>query len=512
MKRLIMTTIIVLSVLTAPFPALTAEITSIFDEYLMGKVEEFTLDNGMKFLFLKRPDIPVFSAVILVKAGSVDEPRGKTGVAHVFEHMAFKGTTTVGTKNYKKEKPLLEKIEKLGGKLTRLKRTPGADLKEIESLRIEFDELRSEHQEWMIDNEFDVIYQKNGANYLNAGTSQNQTAYMVSLPQNRLELWARMETDRLMNPVFRQFYNERDVIMEERRMGTDNNPSGHLWEEFAAAAYTAHPYGDPVIGWMDDIQGLTIEDARIFHGKYYVASNIVVAIVGDLLLRDVKQIAESYFGRLPLRPLPDRSIPQEPQQKAERVVRIERDAEPSIMLGWHIPNYPSPDNSTLQVMADILGKGRTSRLYKRLVLQDRLAIQLNVNADTLNLYPGLFTIDVDLYPDVDPQKVIDTIMEEIHGLVTTPPSDFEIAKIKKSLVVDFINSLDANLWLAMQLAYFDYLLGDWQKMGNFMADIENVTSADVVSMVNTYFSDSGRTIGLLQPPKSSVVPTEAGGQ
>ncbi len=489
-----------------------SEIRTLFDEYLSRQVEEFTLDNGMKFLFLKRPDIPVFSAVVLVKAGSVDEPQGKTGVAHVFEHMAFKGTTTVGTKDFRKEKPLLEQVEKLGRLLTMLKRTRDADPEKIAALQASFDEAKAKHQEWMIDNEFDVIYQKNGANFLNAGTGQDQTSYMISLPKNRFELWARMETDRLMNPVFRQFYNERDVIMEERRMGTDNNPSGQLWEEFAGAAYMAHPYGDPVIGWMDDIEGLTVEDARLFHGKYYVASNIVVAIVGDLMLRDVKQIAETYFGRLPNRPAPERAITAEPVQLAERIVRLERDAQPTIMMGWHIPNYPSIDNCALQVAADVLAKGRTSRLYKRLVLQDRLAVQVNASADSLNRYPGLFLIDVDLQPGVDEQVVTAAVMEEIHGLTTTPPTEFEINKVKKSLVVDFINSLDANLWLAMRLAVFDHLLGDWRKIGDYMTQIEDVTPEAIATVAGKYFNDSGRTIGILTPPLKPVENQIKGGE
>ena len=216
-------------------PSLKADTDDIFKKYLEDQVYEFTLEKGIKFILVERPEIPVFSAILQIGAGSVDEPPGKTGVAHVFEHMAFKGTTTIGTRDYQAEKVLLDQIENLGAQLTEWQKGEAFDPEEIDRLKDELKDAQLEHRAFAVDNELDEIYSRNGANFLNAGTGRDFTTYMISLPSNRLELWARIEVDRLLNPVFRQFYEERDVIMEERRMGTDNSASGDLNEEFLAA-------------------------------------------------------------------------------------------------------------------------------------------------------------------------------------------------------------------------------------------------------------------------------------
>jgi predicted Zn-dependent peptidase len=256
--------VMILSMVCSATFAESVDLQAFFDTELSKRVEEFILDNGLKFLLLQRPEVPVFSAVVFVKAGGVDEPRGKTGIAHVFEHMAFKGTTTVGTKDYQKEQAVLSDIERLGLALTRLQQNHPQDTIRIDDMKMTLKAAQDEHEKLILNNELSQIYDENGARFLNAMTGADQTMFVVKLPKNRLELWARMETDRLLQPVFRQFYKERDVIMEERRMGVDNNPSGQLWEEFQSAAFQAHPYGDPVIGWMSDIQGLIIDDARAF--------------------------------------------------------------------------------------------------------------------------------------------------------------------------------------------------------------------------------------------------------
>ena len=253
-------------------------LSSYFETYFADKVKTFELENGMTFLLVNRPEVPVFSAVVSVKAGSVDEPRGKTGVAHVFEHMAFKGTTSIGSTDYTAEKEILARIEDIGLRLTKARQRESSAPDQIKQLENDLKTVQDEHEKYIKDNEFSQIYNHHGANFVNAGTAADLTLYMVNLPSNQLELWARMETDRLLQPVFRQFYKERDVIMEERRMGVDNDPMGHLREEFTAAAFAAHPYGDPVIGYMSDIAGLTIADARAFHKKYYVPNNIVFKI------------------------------------------------------------------------------------------------------------------------------------------------------------------------------------------------------------------------------------------
>ncbi len=480
-----------------------------FKTYLEDQVQEFTLDNGMKFILIERPQIPVFSAIVLVGAGSVDEPPGKTGVAHVFEHMAFKGTTTVGTKDYTKERPILDRIEDIGARLTALKAQKNPDPAAVAALDAELKAAQEAHNEFMIDNELGEIYNRNGANFLNAGTSRDFTMYMVSLPANRLELWARMETDRLIQPVFRQFYKERDVIMEERRMGTDNSAEGDLYEEFAATAFRVHPYGDPVIGWMGDLANLTIADARAFHEKYYVPANITVAVAGDIRLETLRDMAERYFGRIPARPEPPDEVPAEPPQNYVRTVNVVRDdGMPEIMMGWHMPRYPDPDAVALDIASQILGDGRTARLYKRLV-EGGLAVDVSVRVEPLQRYDGLFTVDVTPKRGASDRDIIDAVLDELAAFADNPPTDFEINRIKKQQLVDFVKRLEANMWLAMQLAYFQEMTGDWRAVGNYLRDLDACSKDQVTAAVATYLKPTNYTIAILEEPPEAPDESEA---
>lgn len=486
--------------LTLPARIYSAEQQDLFKTCLEDQVQEFRLDNGMRFILVERTQIPVFSTIILVGVGSVDEPPGKTGVAHVFEHMAFKGTTSVGTHDYEKEKPILDRIEDLGARLTELKRNGKAEPGPLDALAAELKAAQDEQNEYIIDNEFDEIYSRNGAIFVNAGTSRDFTMYMVGMPANRLELWARMETDRLINPVFRQFYKERDVIMEERRMGTDNDAEGDLYEEFASMAYRVHPYGDPVIGWMHDIENLTIADARDFHSLYYVPANITVAVAGDIRLADLKAVAEKYFARIPASPVPVDAVPIEPPQNYVRSVRVVRDdAVPAIIVGWHMPVYPDRDAVALDIAAQVLGSGRTARLYKHLV-ESGMAVDVSVSAESLQRYSGLFTVRIKPKDGVSEKDLINTVLNEIHGLSENPLTPFEIERIKKKQTVDFVRRLETNMWLAVQLAYFECFTGDWRQIGNFMNDLNTCSPADVAEATAKYLKDNNYTLAILEKP------------
>jgi len=491
-------TIVIAGLLTCNI--LAAESQDIFKTYLEDRVQEFTLDNGMKFILTERPQIPVFSAIVLVKAGSVDEPPGKTGVAHVFEHMAFKGTTTIGTKDFEKEKPVLKKIEDIGARLTVCRARKNPDPEEVALLEKELSAAQEKQNEIIIDNELGEIYNRNGASFLNAGTAIDCTMFMVSLPANRLELWARIETDRLINPVFRQFYKERDVITEERRMGTDNNAEGDLREEFLSTAYRVHPYGDPVIGWFGELQQLTIADARNFHEKYYVPSNITIAISGDIRLDELKKVADQYFAHIPKTPKPQNIVPQEPPQNYVRSVRVQRsDGMPEILMGWHMPRYPDNEAVALDIAANILGEGRTSRLYKGLV-EKGLAIDVSIRAETLQRYEGLWTIDVTPKSGVSEKDVINVVLDEIKDMTANPPTNYEISRIKKQQQVDFIRQLESNMYLAMQLAYFQEMTGDWHAIGDYLRAVEACSADDVIAAVSKYLKPTNYTIAILEEP------------
>lgn len=479
-------------------PSLKADTDDIFKKYLEDQVYEFTLENGIKFILVERPEIPVFSAILQIGAGSVDEPPGKTGVAHVFEHMAFKGTTTIGTRDYQAEKVLLDQIENLGAQLTEWQKGEAFDPEEIDRLKDELKDAQLEHRAFAVDNELDEIYSRNGANFLNAGTGRDFTTYMISLPSNRLELWARIEVDRLLNPVFRQFYEERDVIMEERRMGTDNSASGDLNEEFLATAFRVSPYGKPVIGWMHDIANLTIDDARKFHDAYYVPENITVAIAGDISPQQLKDVAEKYFARIPHQDSPQKPDLREPPQNHIRIVRVRRgDATPQIIFGWHIPKYPHKASIPLDIAANILGSGRTSRLYKRLV-ETGLAIDVSADADTLGRYDSLFTIKVTPISGVNEQEIIEATLSEIQNLAANPLTQFEVDKIKKQELVSFVRRLNGNMWLAMQLAYFENITGSWRSVGQYLRDVNACSREEVSEVVGEYLKSTNYTMAVLE--------------
>jgi len=234
------------------------------------RVVEHTLKNGMKILILKRPTAPLVSFQMMFRAGGVDEVNGKTGLAHLFEHMMFKGTKTVGTKDYSAELPILEKINNLALEIRSIDLLGlEEDQKRLKKLKSSMKKLEKKHQSLLIPSEFDQIYKKEGGEGLNAFTGKDMTGFVVSLPSNKWELWPMLEADRMKNPVLREFYKERDVVMEERRMRYENEPDGKLWENFVSLAYQAHPYGFPTIGWMSDLRRLTVQDARIFFKKHY---------------------------------------------------------------------------------------------------------------------------------------------------------------------------------------------------------------------------------------------------
>lgn len=490
-----------------------ADTNDMFKTYLEDQIREFTLDNGMKFILIERPEIPVFSAIVLVGVGSVDEPPGKTGVAHVLEHMAFKGTTTIGTKDYQAETAILDEIEELGARLTRLKNDVMTNQEETEKLETDLKNAQQEHKQFIIDNELDEIYSRNGAHFVNAGTGQDFTIYMVSLPANRLELWARIEADRLMNPVFRQFYEERDVIMEERRMGTDNSAEGDLIEEFMATAFRVHPYGDPVIGWMHDIENLVIDDTRKLYREYYVPENITVAVAGDVSLEDLQSVADQYFARIPRQSPPEDQNPSEPPQNHVRIVRVSRDdATPLIRFGWHIPKYPHNASVPLDIAAQILGSGRTSRLYRRLV-ETGLAVDVSADAGTLQRYNSLFTIEIRPRSGVAEQDIVDAVLDEIQKMVVNSPTQFEIDKIKKQELVSFVRRLEANMWLAMQLAYFENIAGTWRSIGQYLRDINTCSAEEISGAVEEYLKPTNYTLAVLEKPDTGPAQSEqAGGE
>lgn len=354
----------------SPPPAKPDNLKPYFDRVAQA-VQSFHLSNGMKFIVLERHDAPVVSFMLYADVGGVDEPEGQTGVAHFLEHLAFKGTERIGTTDYAKESPLLAEQDKLAEQIATTPTQAAQLLAQIE---------KSEQQSlpFVKQNEFGQIVQQAGGVGLNANTSVEATRYFYSLPSNKLELWMSLESDRFLNPVFREFYKEKAVILEERRMRTENSPVGQMIEVFLAKAFTKHPYGRPVIGSVADLQAVTRPQVRSFFDKYYGPGQMTAVIVGDVDLAQVKTMADRYFGRLKSRPKPPQVTVVEPQQTAMREVNLKLPSQPIYLEAYHRPGMNHPDAPVYDAIAGILSSGRNARLYKSLVEEKKLALGADV--------------------------------------------------------------------------------------------------------------------------------------
>ena len=376
-----------------------------FGAGLEDKVREHTLKNGMKLLLVERHTSPTVAAWIRYRVGSVDERSDERGLAHLLEHMLFKGTTTLGTKDYAAEKPLLDKIEATAQLLMaeQAKREKG-DSARIAQLRQELDRLEAEAGKYVVKEEFSTIYSKNGGAGYNAFTSKDGTTYLINIPANKLELWAAIESDRMQNAVLREFYSERNVVMEERRRSYEAEPMGRLYETFLATAFVAHPYGQPTIGWMSDIEYLSRTKAEAFLHAYYAPNNAIVAIVGDIDPAATIALVEKYFGAIPPgKPVPPVTV-EEPPQDGEKRIAIVGDAEPQVLIGFHKPTLPDPDDYVFDVIDMLLSQGRTSRLYKSLVVEKQLVSEISVFSAPGSRYPNLFVIEADTVPPIPFRK------------------------------------------------------------------------------------------------------------
>ncbi|MCK4301139.1 MAG: insulinase family protein, partial [candidate division Zixibacteria bacterium] len=348
-------------------------------------VTEHTLDNGLKVIVMERHDAPVASFVTFANVGGANDPKEYTGLAHMFEHMAFKGTTTLGTTDLEKELVAMGVEDSIFNEL-RAERKKGrrADSTRLAELETAFDEAIEAANEFVVPNEFGHILEKEGAAGLNAGTGKDMTVYMMSLPSNKAELWMAMESERFLNPVLREMYRERNVVAEERRQVLENNPIRRTIDAMQASAFTAHPYGVSIVGHMSDIQNFNREAAMKYYRKYYVPSNLIICIVGDVKPKDIIKLAEKYWGRIPASPPPEVLATVEPEQKGERRAELEDPAQPFWVAGYHVPEGTHPDWPIVDALADYLGQGRTSLLYKNLVKEKKIA----ANVDVYPGYPG----------------------------------------------------------------------------------------------------------------------------
>ena len=474
------------------------------------RVTEFTLDNGLKFIIIERHVAPVASFVTFVNVGGANEPVGNTGIAHIFEHMAFKGTHDIGTSNWEKEKPLLEKLDQKYQTWLTEKFKAQPDTARLSSLWEEFEALQEEAKSYVENNEFSQIIELNGGTGLNAYTNSDETAYFYSLPSNRAELWFSLEADRFKNPVFREFYVEKEVVREERRMRTESSPQGRLIEEFLAVAYTAHPYGRPVVGWNSDITATTMEDAREFYDTYYVPSNITIAIAGDVDPKQMKEYAELYFSDIPAgRPAPPVTT-IEPPQRGERRFQIEEKTQPFHLTGYHTVSAQHPDAEAVNMMSSILSDGRTSRMYKRMVEEDQSALAvIAFNGFPGTKYPALFLTFSVPNRDVPLDKIEKTIEEEIQKVKDGEVTQAELDRARTKARAGLIRSLDNNSGLALSFASNHAQKGDWRTVFTRLEKLEAVTLEDIQRVANKYLTKDNRTVGMIVNEEESNEMAEA---
>ena len=475
---------------------------------LADRVVEQKLANGLTVLMVERHQTPVVSLNMTFRVGGVNEQVGQTGLAHLYEHMAFKGTRTVGTKDYEKERPLLEEWYRVGTELEQRQRdlarksperpASSEDRAAIEELQKRFTELQEKAGQFVAGNEMALLYQRHGGVGLNAATGKDLTRYTINLPANRLPLWAALEADRMAHPVLREFYKERGVVMEERRMRNDDSPTGLLYETFTSAAFRAHQYGIPTIGWESDILSLTPADTEAFFKAYYGPDNATIAIVGDINPKDVMALIEQTFGTIPASPPQPQPVTVEPPQRGERRVEVEFDAEPSLVIGFHKPALGHADDYVFDVIDAVLSDGLTSRLYANLVREKRIAASVSSDSN----YPGvrapnLFVFSATPLAPHTTAEVETAIYAELERLKMEPVSAKELEKVLNNLDADLVRALRSNGGLASQLALFQTVAGDWRYALKARDKIAVVTTADIQRVATEYFTKSNRTVATL---------------
>jgi predicted Zn-dependent peptidase len=468
-------------------------------EQFSDRVTEFTLDNGLHFIVIERPVAPVATFVSFVNVGGADEPAGNTGIAHIFEHMAFKGSRTIGTTDWESEQAALDRMDEAYQEWLNEQLRPGADEERLEALWSEFERWQEEAGQYVRSEEFTQIIEQEGGQNLNAFTSSDATGYFYSLPQNKAELWFYLEAQRFREPVFREFYVEKDVIMEERRMRTDSNPQGRLLEEFLSVAYSAHPYGNPVVGWASDITATTIEDTRRFYETYYVPSNITVAIAGDVDPQRMRALAERYFGDMPAGEPAPPVVTEEPPQRGERRFVIEENSQPLFIAGYKGVARNHPDAPALEMLGNILSSGRTSRLYQRMVQDERLALGVQALTGFPGArYPSLFVTFAVPNRGVALQDIERVLDEEIDKARSGDITQEELDRAVTNARAGLIRGLNSNMGLALGLAEAHAQRGDWRDAFTYIEALEEVTLDDLQRVANEYLVDDQRTVGTIR--------------
>ncbi len=472
-------------------------------------VIEKQLANGMRLLMVERHDETTVAGGWVAHVGSSNEKPGMTGIAHLFEHMMFKGTHIIGTKNFQKDLEIIAEQERVRDEMRQEESKMRAayrhgeidDLMKPENkteryreLEKEFNGLIEEQRKVLVKNEFDQILSGQGASGMNAFTSEDMTAYFENVPANKLELWMWMESDRIKNRVFREFYAERDVVFEERRMRTDSTPLGKFQEEFSAMFWESSPYSWPVVGWPSDIPAITKAQADDFYATFYAPQNITLILVGDFKAAEAEQLAEKYFNRIPrgAKNAPE-VVTQEVKQLAEKRMYAEADTNPQVDILWHTVPFGHKDSYALDILGQILST-RTGRLYKGLVLGSGVATE--AYADQVSQkWEGYFNAGGEAREGHQPEEVEKGIYDNLEKLKAEEVPAEELQKVKNNFAAAEYRRLTANYPILMHLIQNDGE-GDWREINAAGPKIQAITAADVKRVANQYFTKENRTVAI----------------
>lgn len=490
-----------LGVLAVPDPASAQQVSP----------EVLVLDNGMKFLLLPRDEEPnIIAAGWLAKVGSADERPGITGVTHFLEHMMFKGTSRVGTSDAAADASYRTQLSELRDQIRaavvaeQYERFAEGDIANpwdksvdtprIRELRERLTALEDAHREVIIANEFDQIYTNEGASGMNAGTGKDFTFYYINIPSNKLELWAWMESDRLLDPSLREFDAERDVVVEERRQTLESDPTGELAERFDSMFWIASPYAWPIVGWMSDLFSYTEEQVRTYFRQHYQPSNLVGVIVGDFDIDQAKPLIQSYFGRLVDTGVPAPAmVTFEVPMMGSFTFSGECDCQPQCEVRYQAIPFGHKDQAALEVLADILN-GRTGRLYKALVEEQKIAQYAGASLDA-SRHAGSFSFSAGIKGEATPADLEAAWYEQLALLHDELVSDHELQKVKNQSAADAYRRLQSNSSLLFQLAIYE-CMDSWEVINTYPKRIQAVTAEDVQRVARTYLRDDNRAVAL----------------
>jgi predicted Zn-dependent peptidase len=466
---------------------------------IKDNISEFTLPNGLKFILLEDHSVPIATFVTHVNVGGTDERIGIWGISHFLEHMAFKGTAEVGTNNSKAEQKLMREMDNLFDKILAEENSLNPDKEKLEKMKAQLEEMKKKATTYVVPNEFDTVVKKNGGVGMNAGTSKDSTVYFYSLPSNRIELWAYLESARFSKPVFREFYKERGVIQEERRVRIENSPIPKMLEELYSVAFKDHPYSVNGIGPMSNINNITRPQMYAYFKANYTAGNMVIGVAGDVYPDQLKKIAKKYFSNMIPGPRNSRIITTEPKQESEKAVTLYEDSMPILAVVYHCPSQLHKDFIKFSVLDKIITSGRSSRLYKKMVIKEKVALEIISFAGLPgNKYPGLYLLGLVPTTGHSNDEMLKMLDNEIEAIVKEGITEEELKSAKTRVKIEMIKGLNSNQGLMMSLLSAEIIKGSWKKAFDGFEALEKITAKDIQELVKNYLIKTNRTIGRIE--------------